>query len=189
MLPAEIKCVRKSRKKALASSVGPSAGGPTASNGFAPTAALSSSTAQDRRGSLVSTTSLTQSPSMGFRSLFGKKQQHAGGSTTPSSPNFSVPGTPSAQDHHSIDPLSSPMTTSVSQFSMLSLSSPQPLPVYGGDKSADAGDEVRFVVELTRVKNLDRLYCVDMKRMKGMAWSYKHVYDQLLASLELGPSI
>ena len=173
MLPAEIKCVRKSRKKALASSVGPSAGGPTASNGFAPTAALSSSTAQDRRGSLVSTTSLTQSPSMGFRSLFGKKQQHAGGSTTPSSPNFSVPGTPSAQDHHSIDPLSSP----------------QPLPVYGGDKSADAGDEVRFVVELTRVKNLDRLYCVDMKRMKGMAWSYKHVYDQLLASLELGPSI
>ncbi|GAA5846694.1 hypothetical protein JCM9279_003415 [Rhodotorula babjevae] len=183
----KIKCVRKSRKKALASSVGPSAGGPSASNGFAPNAALPSSTAQDRRGSLVSTTSLTQSPSMGFRSLFGKKQ--VGGSTTPSSPNFSVPGTPSAQDQHSVDPLSSPMTTSVSQFSMLSLSSPQPLPVYGGDKSADAGDEVRFVVELTRVKNLDRLYCVDMKRMKGMAWSYKHVYDQLLASLELGPSI
>jgi protein-serine/threonine kinase len=65
----------------------------------------------------------------------------------------------------------------------------QPLPVYGGDKSADAGDEVRFVVELTRVKNLDRMYCVDIKRMKGGPWSYKHVYEQLLGSVELGPVV
>lgn len=87
------------------------------------------------------------------------------------------------------------------------------MPVYGSDKSADAGDEVRFVVELTRVKNLDRLYCVDLKRMKGGPWSFKHVvsclmslfrarldrqtdgfasslqYDQLLDSLELGPVV
>jgi len=65
----------------------------------------------------------------------------------------------------------------------------QPLPVYGGDKTADAGDEVRFVVELTRVKNLDKMYCVDIKRMKGGPWSYKHVYEQLLTSLELGPVV
>lgn len=185
--------MRKSRKKALASSVGSNAGG---GNGALASAGLASSAAAsgalDRRNSLASSTSLAQSPSMGFRSLFGKKQQqqHGPGSTTPSTPNFSQPGTPSTQDTHSaFDPLSSPMTTSVSQFSMLSLSSPQPLPVYGGDKSADAGDEVRFVVELTRVKNLDRLYCVDVKRMKGMAWSFKHVYDQLVGSLELGPTI
>jgi hypothetical protein len=38
---------------------------------------------------------------------------------------------PAAQDQ--TDPLSSPMTTSVSQFSMLSLSSPQPMPVYGSE--------------------------------------------------------
>ncbi|BGP51566.1 hypothetical protein JCM10450v2_007513 [Rhodotorula kratochvilovae] len=181
----KIKCVRKSRKKAMATSVGQVGG---ASAGLASN--VVSPSPLDRRSSLVSSPSLPQSPSMGFRSLFGKK----GGAATPlgspshtTSPNVSVPGTPSTQDH--FDPLSSPMTTSVSQFSMLSLSAPQPLPVYGGDKSADAGDEVRFVVELTRVKNLDRLYCVDMKRMKGMAWSYKHVYDQLLGSLELGPSI
>ncbi|GAA6046789.1 hypothetical protein JCM3770_005644 [Rhodotorula araucariae] len=183
----KIKCVRKSRKKAMASSVGQTGG---ASAGLASSVVVSPSPL-DRRSSLVASPSLPQSPSMGFRSLFGKK---VGGAATPlgspsltTSPNFSVPGTPSTQDH--FDPLSSPMTTSVSQFSMLSLSSPQPLPVYGGDKSADAGDEVRFVVELTRVKNLDRMYCVDMKRMKGMAWSYKHVYDQLLGSLELGPSV
>ncbi|GAA5862752.1 hypothetical protein JCM3774_001910 [Rhodotorula dairenensis] len=176
----KIKCVRKSRKKALAASVNHS--------NFA-----SMGSSADRRASVASTHSLTQSPSMGFRSFFGKK--HAPSPlSTPSLNTASVfstpttPGSPAAQDQG--DPLSSPMTTSVSQFSMLSLSSgPQPLPTYGSDKSVDAGDEVRFVVELTRVKNLDRLYCVDLKRMKGGPWSFKHVYDQLLDSLELGPVV
>lgn len=200
---AEIKCIRKSRKKALAASVN--------HGNFA-----SMASPVNRRASVASTHSLSQSPSMGFRSLFGKK--HAPSPlSTPSLNTASVfstpttPGSPAAQDQ--TDPLSSPMTTSVSQFSMLSLSSPQPMPVYGSDKSADAGDEVRFVVELTRVKNLDRLYCVDLKRMKGGPWSFKHVvsrlialfrarldrktdgfasslqYDQLLDSLELGPVV
>ncbi|KWU44333.1 Pkinase-domain-containing protein [Rhodotorula sp. JG-1b] len=175
----KIKCVRKSRKKALAASVN--------HGNFA-----SMASPVNRRASVASTHSLTQSPSMGFRSFFGKK--HAPSPlSTPSLNTASVfstpttPGSPAAQDQ--TDPLSSPMTTSVSQFSMLSLSSPQPMPVYGSDKSADAGDEVRFVVELTRVKNLDRLYCVDLKRMKGGPWSFKHVYDQLLDSLELGPVV
>lgn len=138
----------------------------------------------NRRASVASTHSLTQSPSMGFRSFFGKK--HAPSPlSTPSLNTASVfstpttPGSPAAQDQ--TDPLSSPMTTSVSQFSMLSLSSPQPMPVYGSDKSADAGDEVRFVVELTRVKNLDRLYCVDLKRMKGGPWSFKHVVSRIVS--------
>ncbi|GAA5989892.1 hypothetical protein JCM10908_002365 [Rhodotorula pacifica] len=176
----KIKCVRKSRKKALAASVN--------HGNFA-----SMGSSADRRASVASATSISQSPSMGFRSLFGKKHGPSPLST-PSLNTASVfstpttPGSPAAQDH--ADPLSSPMTTSVSQFSMLSLSSgPQPMPVYGSDKSADAGDEVRFVVELTRVKNLDRLYCVDLKRMKGGPWSFKHVYDQLLDSLELGPVV
>lgn len=172
----------------------------------------------DRRASVASQQSMTQSPSMGFRSFFGKKHGPSPLST-PSLNTASVfstpttPGSPAAQDH--ADPLSSPMTTSVSQFSMLSLSTgPQPMPIYGSDKSADAGDEVRFVVELTRVKNLDNLYCVDLKRMKGGPWSFKHVvsdppawfaalvrslqadlalrssqYDQLLDALELGPVV
>ncbi|GAA6019516.1 hypothetical protein JCM10207_003729 [Rhodosporidiobolus poonsookiae] len=210
----KIKCVRKSRKKALASSTSRGSGsGPSPSAGVASAAAASGPL--DRRG-LPSSPSLPQSPSMGFRSLFnrgGAGGRHGSPALT-TSPTFGQlpPGTPGAHGHDAFDPLSSPMTTSVSQFSMLSLSSPQPgqhafahshghaappsmlqqqqpFPVYGGEKSADAGDEVRFVVELTRVKNLESLYCVDMKRMKGGPWSYKHVYDQLLGGLELGPTV
>jgi protein-serine/threonine kinase len=85
------------------------------------------------------------------------------------------------------DPLLSPVSPTISQFGGSS-PSPQPLPVYGDGGSADNGDEVRFYVELTRVKHLEQLYCVDIKRMKGGPWSFKHVYDQLLGRLELGPS-
>ncbi|GAA6008451.1 hypothetical protein JCM11491_004483 [Sporobolomyces phaffii] len=199
----KIKCVRKSRKKALATSNNTSLR-PTLLNGSAHSTsssiALANSPTLDRRTGLASASSspsIPQSPSMGFRSLFNRSSKYASGGgggvspalSTGNSPTFSSPGSPD------LDPLSSPMTTSVSQFSMLSLSNgpappsvaQQPLPVYGGEKSADAGDEVRFVVELTRVKNLDRMYCVDIKRMKGGPWSYKHVYEQLLESVELGP--
>ncbi|GAA5930912.1 uncharacterized protein JCM15063_002493 [Sporobolomyces koalae] len=194
----KIKCLRKSRKKALANNaMRPSLASGSAhstSSSIAPAAA----SALDRRTGLPSSPSLPQSPSMGFRSLFNRSKYASGGvspSLSSSGATFASPGSPD------LDPLSSPMTTSVSQFSMLSLSNTpalgagapaviaQPLPVYGGEKSADAGDEVRFVVELTRVKNLDRLYCVDIKRMRGGPWSYKHVYEQLLSSLELGPVV
>ncbi|GAA5903165.1 uncharacterized protein JCM6883_002717 [Sporobolomyces salmoneus] len=202
----KIKCVRKSRKKALATNnalrPSPLANGSnqSTSSSIGP---ASVSTLDRRTGlpSSPSSPSIPQSPSMGFRSLFNRSKYASGGggvspslsqSTNGHSPTFSSPGSPE------LDPLSSPMTTSVSQFSMLSLSNNlppqpqapvQPLPVYGGDKTADAGDEVRFVVELTRVKNLDRMYCVDIKRMKGGPWSYKHVYEQLLGSIELGPVV
>ncbi|BGP03410.1 CAMK/CAMKL/Kin4 protein kinase [Rhodotorula toruloides ATCC 204091] len=176
----KIKCVRKSRKKAMATSA------------IQRSASSSNVNALDRRLSLTNAPGLPQSPSMGFRSIFGKKSHANTPLHSPSlapSPTLTMPGTPTASTQEHFDPLSSPMTTSVSQFSMLSLSSPQPLPVYGGEKSADAGDEVRFVVEMTRVRNLDKLYCVDVKRMKGGPWSYKHVYDQLLGALELGPVV
>lgn len=133
---------------------------------------------------------MTQSPSMGFRSLFNRpgKHGHASPALT-ASPTFSAPSTPSAQQHD-VDPLSSPMTTSVSQFSMLSLShgasaaaSAQPLPVYA---SADSGEELRWTLELTRVRGLEGLFTVECKRMKGSPFSYKHVYEQLLKQLELG---
>ncbi|GAA5827696.1 hypothetical protein JCM11251_001791 [Rhodosporidiobolus azoricus] len=211
----KIKCVRKSRKKALAASASrpstavqsstfPSAGMASAASAAGPL---------DRRASggvipASPSLSLPQSPSMGFRSFFKGGRQGSPSPLMTSSTAWGTlpPSTPTTPHHggHEIDPLSSPMTTSVSQFSMLSLASPnpnasssfqqapppqQPLPVYGGDKSADAGDEVRFVVELTRVKNLDRMYCVDIKRMKGGPWSYKHVYEQLLDGLELGPTV
>lgn len=42
----------------------------------------------------------------------------------------------------------------------------------------DAGDEVRFSVEVTRLKNLPGLYSVDFKRIKGSVWSYKSIYQK-----------
>jgi protein-serine/threonine kinase len=44
----------------------------------------------------------------------------------------------------------------------------------------DAGDEVRFSVELTRLKNLQGLYSLDFKRLKGEAWTYAWIYQKTL---------
>ncbi|RKP24375.1 hypothetical protein SYNPS1DRAFT_2636, partial [Syncephalis pseudoplumigaleata] len=52
-------------------------------------------------------------------------------------------------------------------------------PVYG-EASIDAGDEIRFVVEICKIKNLTNLYIVDIRRMKGSIWSYKFLYHDLL---------
>ncbi|KAI9593935.1 kinase-like domain-containing protein [Syncephalis fuscata] len=57
-------------------------------------------------------------------------------------------------------------------------------PVYG-EPSIDAGDEVRFVVEICKIKNLTNLYIVDIRRMKGNIWSYKFIYHNLLERLDL----
>ncbi|BGP19993.1 hypothetical protein JCM10213_006770 [Rhodosporidiobolus nylandii] len=185
----KLKCVRKSKKKtdALRTSISGASTGGVAS-------AAAASGPLDRRNTLTASPTLPQSPSMGFRSIFNRSSRSP---AMAASPTFGTlpPSTPTTPNHgHDVDPLSSPMTTSVSQFSMLTLGSPnagqpqrsQPLPAYGGEKSADAGDEVRFVVEITRVKNLADMYCVDTKRLKGQPWSYKHVYDQLLDRLQLG---
>lgn len=55
-----------------------------------------------------------------------------------------------------------------------------------GDTSVDPGDEVRFSVELCRIKNLPGLYIVDMRRMRGNVWAYKFIYRTLLDTLNLG---
>jgi len=44
----------------------------------------------------------------------------------------------------------------------------------------DSGDEVKFVVELCRMKNLPGLYQLNMKRMKGGVWSFKFIYQTIL---------
>lgn len=44
--------------------------------------------------------------------------------------------------------------------------------------SQDSGDEVRFSVEVTKIKNLPGLYSVDFKRIKGSAWNYKSIYQK-----------
>ena len=48
-----------------------------------------------------------------------------------------------------------------------------------GDTQQDAGDEVRFSVELTRLDRLDDTYSLDIRRLKGNLRSYKFLYDTL----------
>ncbi|KAG0151569.1 hypothetical protein CROQUDRAFT_650978 [Cronartium quercuum f. sp. fusiforme G11] len=62
----------------------------------------------------------------------------------------------------------------------------QPLPAYADDPSVDSGDDVRFTVEITRLRGLSGLYAVDIKRLKGSLWSFKYLYLQILERAELG---
>lgn len=63
---------------------------------------------------------------------------------------------------------------------------PLPTPIYGNSNSTDTGEEVRFAIELTKIKNLDGLFCVEVKRMRGGPWSYKFVYDKIFERVSLG---
>lgn len=58
-------------------------------------------------------------------------------------------------------------------------------PIYG-DAAIDNGDEIRFVVEMCRFKNLPGLYIVDIRRVRGNAWAYKFLYHKLIDFLDLG---
>ena len=51
-------------------------------------------------------------------------------------------------------------------------------PIYG-DAAQDAGDEVRFSVELTRIDRLKETYSLDIRRLKGNLRSYKFLYDTI----------
>ena len=62
-----------------------------------------------------------------------------------------------------------------------------PPPLYG-DASVDGGQEIRFSVEVTKIKNLPGLYSLDIRRMKGNLWAYKFVYHALLDRCQLGSS-
>ena len=57
--------------------------------------------------------------------------------------------------------------------------SPISLETIYGDTQQDAGDEVRFSVELTRLDRLDDTYSLDIRRLKGNLRSYKFLYDTL----------
>ncbi|KIK93594.1 hypothetical protein PAXRUDRAFT_828808 [Paxillus rubicundulus Ve08.2h10] len=57
-------------------------------------------------------------------------------------------------------------------------------PVYG-DTAQDAGDEVRFSVELTRIDRLKDTYSLDIRRLKGNLRSYKFLYDAIREKADL----
>ncbi|KAL0952802.1 hypothetical protein HGRIS_007027 [Hohenbuehelia grisea] len=54
-----------------------------------------------------------------------------------------------------------------------------------GDSTQDAGDEVRFSVELTRLDRLFDTYSLDIRRLKGNLRSYKFVYDTVRERADL----
>lgn len=54
-----------------------------------------------------------------------------------------------------------------------------------GDPSQDAGDEVRFSVELTRIDRLTDTYSLDIRRLKGNLRSYKYLYDTIRQRADL----
>ncbi|KAJ9104547.1 hypothetical protein QFC21_002043 [Naganishia friedmannii] len=56
----------------------------------------------------------------------------------------------------------------------------RPEPIYG-EHTVDPGDEVKFSIELTRLKNLPGLLSLDIKRLRGNVWSFKFVYQTILA--------
>ncbi|KAG6908810.1 hypothetical protein DXG01_003257 [Tephrocybe rancida] len=68
------------------------------------------------------------------------------------------------------DDISSPLTT-------------EPTSILGattyGDPAQDAGDEVKFSVELTRIDRLNDTFSLDIRRLKGNLRSYKFLYDTL----------
>ncbi|KAF9160375.1 hypothetical protein DFQ26_005557, partial [Actinomortierella ambigua] len=57
-------------------------------------------------------------------------------------------------------------------------------PLYG-EEAIDSGEEIRFSIELCRIKNLPGLYSVDIRRMKGNLWTYKFLYHAVLDTLDL----
>lgn len=44
----------------------------------------------------------------------------------------------------------------------------------------DAGDEVKFTVELCKMKNLPGLFILKIKRTKGNLWSFKFIYQTVI---------
>lgn len=58
-------------------------------------------------------------------------------------------------------------------------------PIYG-DPITDTGDEVRFLVEISRFRNLPGLYIVDIRRLRGSVWAYKFLYHKIIDLLHLG---
>jgi protein-serine/threonine kinase len=53
-------------------------------------------------------------------------------------------------------------------------------PTLYGEARVDGGQEVRFSVEVTRIKNLAGLYSLDVRRLRGPLTSYKFLYHNVL---------
>ena len=127
---------------------------------------------------------MSPSPSSTFRSFFGRKNSST---TTGSLTGQSMPSpalTTSSQLEGTLE--STMLSPTISNYSTLQ---PQALsastaavntvmPFYGG--KADSGGEVRYSVEIVRVRGLTGIYTLDFRRMKGSLSDYRENHVCLL---------
>ncbi|KAG0228715.1 hypothetical protein BGW42_002040 [Actinomortierella wolfii] len=123
--------------------------------------------------SVVTTTAATMAVANGNGGYMYHPQQHDGGAGVGSSTN----GGQSPVPPSSIGAAQMPMSIQLPSKSLVE-------PLYG-EEAIDSGEEIRFSIELCRIKNLPGLYSVDIRRMKGNLWTYKFLYHAVLDTLDL----
>ena len=189
----KLKCTRPRRSKA-----GPGSGMMTRSGSQGLVNALASSTSSGAgagAGAGAGSAGMVHSPSHGLGRFFGSASSRKsiaspllatgalGNSASPSM--SSISNSPALTFSEGIDsPAASPAIGAGFGAPFGQHQQPQPAPVYG--ESGDSGDEVRFYVELTKVKNLGGLYYLEIKRSKGASFSFRVCYAGLLGRLGKG---
>ncbi|RIA85033.1 hypothetical protein C1645_393314 [Glomus cerebriforme] len=103
-------------------------------------------------------------------------------STSANGKSPSVPNSPTFGPIMTVTSPSDSTSSPINNHSNSILTTPE---ILYGDSTVDSGEEIRFAVELCRIKNLPGLYIVDIKRMKGNLWGYKFLYHTLLEKLDL----
>ncbi|KAF9910982.1 hypothetical protein BX616_010740, partial [Lobosporangium transversale] len=99
--------------------------------------------------------------------------------STPATPMTTIAAATTASQEGGIASLPSSSTIATTMAANVG-----PEPLYG-EESIDSGEEVRFSIEVCRIKNLPGIYCVDIRRMKGNLWAYKFLYHAVLNTLDL----
>jgi protein-serine/threonine kinase len=166
-----LRCTRVRRRK----------GGPTTglSTGFARVTAMGSSTSVNRPGAGAENR-IPASPSGGLagglKGMLLRRGSSYSSSTMPRTDSDGastlVAGTPA-----SVVLAASTATATTTAPTAATSAAIQTL---YGEHSIDNGDEVKFVVELCRIKNLNGLYLLSIKRLRGSVWSFKFIYQTIV---------
>jgi len=151
-----LRCTRVRRRKS-----GPTTG--LSTGAFARMTSMGSSTSINKPGA-----GMPSSPAGGIAGLKGMLLRR--GSSYSSHTSTALPRSDS-------DILAQPSITTALT------SAPDAAPLYG-EHSIDSGDEVKFVVELCRIKNLNGLYLLSIKRLRGSVWSFKFIYQTIVERCE-----
>ncbi|KAF8637133.1 hypothetical protein AX17_003037 [Amanita inopinata Kibby_2008] len=167
----KFKCVRVKRKKGtIGGGMGVVAPGGVAGAGGAGSLAAvtmvgsAASNGVDKRGLPLPSQSTFSATGGMLRGLLMRRQSSQVSSvvtptTTPTNPNQNL----SFDDETSVV-VSEPVSISEAAY---------------GDPTEDAGDEVRFSVELTKIDRLNDMYSLDVRRLKGNLRSYRYLYDTI----------